>query len=60
MEKNEEAAKGNFFYQDIASVPVILATLMVLYFGVSFAVNGDIGNEGYANIFILPLSAALA
>ena len=60
MEKNEEAAKGNFFYQDIASVPVILATLMVLYFGVSFAVNGDIENEGYANIFILPLSAALA
>ena len=60
MEKNEEAAKGNFFYQDITSVPIILATLMVLYFGISFAVNGDTGNEGYANVLILPLSAALA
>ena len=60
MEKNEEVAKGNFFYQDITSVPIILATLMVLYFGISFAVNGDIGNKGYMNILILPLSAAFA
>ncbi len=60
MEKNEEVAKGNFFYQDITSVPIILATLMVLYFGISFAVNGDIGNKGYMNILVLPLSAAFA
>ena len=60
MEKNEEVAKGNFFYQDITSVPIILATLIVLYFGISFAVNGDIGNNGYMNILILPLSAAFA
>jgi len=60
MEKNEEANEGNIPIKNLIAIPAIMATLLVLYFGVSFAVNGKMENDGYANILILPLAAALA
>ena len=44
----------------LASVPVVLATLLVLFLGVDYAANGAMGNDGYARILILPAVAALA
>jgi len=60
MNDKQQVTEGNFSSKDITSIPVIVTTLMVLYFGISFAVNGGIGNDGLAKIFILPLAAALA
>ncbi len=60
MYNKEEATEGNFSIKDFTPIPVIITTLLVLYLGISFVVNGKIENDGYANILILPLAAALA
>jgi len=44
----------------IASVPAVLATLLVLFLGADYAANGAMENDGYAQILILPAVAALA
>ena len=60
MNTKEEAKESKFSTKDFTPIPVIMTTLLVLYFGVSFAVNGEIGNDGYAEILILPMAAAIA
>ena len=44
----------------LASVPAVLATLLVLFLGADYAANGAMENDGYAQILILPAVAALA
>ena len=60
MNDDNDATKGGFSNKNLLPVPAVLATLMVLFFGTDYVANGGIENDGYADLLILPVIAALA
>ena len=60
MNDDNEATVGVFSNENLLPVPVLLATLMVLFLGTDYVANGGMDNDGYIDILILPVIAAFA
>ena len=60
MNDTNGAAESGFSNSGFASVPVVLAALLVLFLGADYAANGAMENDGYTQVLILPAVAALA
>ena len=60
MNDTNGAAESGFSNSGFASVPAVLAALLVLFFGADYAANGAMENDGYTQALILPAVAALA
>ena len=60
MNDTNGAAESGFSNSGFASVPAVLAALLVLFFGADYAANGAMENDGYTQVLILPAVAALA
>jgi small neutral amino acid transporter SnatA (MarC family) len=60
MNEMKDAKDSDFPLGKILAAPAVLVTLLVLFFGADFLANGNIENDGYMNILILPIAAAFA
>ena len=60
MNDNNDATVGVFSNENLLPVPAVLATLMMLFLGTDYVANGGMTNDGYVDILILPVIAALA
>ena len=60
MNDDNDATVSVFSNEDLLPVPAVLATLMVLFLGTNYVANAGIENDGYVDLLILPVIAALA
>ena len=60
MNDDNDATVGVFSNENLLPVPAVLATLLVLFFGTDYVANGGIESDGYVDLLILPVIAALA
>ena len=60
MNDTNGAAESGSPNSGFASVPAVLAALLVLFLGADYAANGAMENDGYTQVLILPAVAALA
>ena len=60
MNEMKYAKDSDFPIGNLLPAPAVLVTLLVLFFGADFLANGNIENDGYMNILILPIAAAFA
>ena len=60
MNDTNGAVESGFPNSGFASVPAVLVALLALFFGADYAANGAMENDGYTQVLILPVVAALA
>ena len=60
MNDTNGAVESGFPNSGFTSVPAVLVALLALFFGADYAANGAMENDGYTQVLILPVAAALA
>jgi len=60
MNDTNGAVESGFPNSGFTSVPAVLVALLALFFGADYAANGAMENDGYTQVLILPVVAALA